>query len=94
MPDHPVPPTEPFASLERIAATEPQQRRPWALLLLLVPLAAVAWPPLYDRRTPTLGGLPFFVWYQVAVVIAAGAVTGLVYLLRGRETSLRPGDDA
>lgn len=58
-------------------------RRRWALALFVLPIAAVVYPPLYDRRTPTLGGVPFFVWYQLAVVVLAGAVTGAVYLLRG-----------
>lgn len=58
-------------------------RRRWALALFLLPVAAVIYPPLYDRRTPTLGGVPFFVWYQLAVVVLAGVVTGAVYLLRG-----------
>lgn len=58
-------------------------RRRWALALFLLPIAAVIYPPLYDRRTPTLGGVPFFVWYQLAVVVLAGVVTGAVYLLRG-----------
>jgi hypothetical protein len=63
------------------------QRRRWALLLLLLPLAAVIYPPLYDHRHPTLAGIPFFVWYQLAAVVFGGAVTGVVYLLRGTEQS-------
>ena len=58
-------------------------RRRWALALFVLPVAAVVYPPLYDRRSPTLGGVPFFVWYQLAVVVLAGVVTGVVYLLRG-----------
>ncbi len=58
-------------------------RRRWALVLFVFPVAAVVYPPLYDRRTPTLGGVPFFVWDQLAVVVLAGVVTGVVYLLRG-----------
>lgn len=58
-------------------------RRRWALVLFVLPVAAVVYPPLYDRRSPTLGGVPFFVWYQLAVVVLAGVVTGAVYLLRG-----------
>ena len=64
------------------------QGRRWALLLFLLPLAAVLYPPLYDRRSPTLGGIPFFVWYQLVAVVFGGVVTGLVYLLRGTEKSL------
>jgi hypothetical protein len=66
----------------------PTQRRRWALLLFLLPLAAVFYPPLYDRRTPAIGGVPFFVWYQLVAVVLGGLVTGLVYVLRGTEKSL------
>lgn len=60
-------------------------RRSWAYALLLIPLASVVYPPLYDRTDPSLAGLPFFVWYQIAAVILGGAVTGIVYLLLGAE---------
>ena len=65
-----------------------RQRRPWALLLLLLPVAAVVYPPLYNRRDPSLAGVPFFVWYQLAAVVFGGVVTGVVYLLRGTERTL------
>jgi hypothetical protein len=65
----------------------PQGRR-WAFLLLLLPIAAIVYPPLYDRRHPTLAGVPFFVWYQMAAVVFGGVMTGVVYLLRGTERSL------
>jgi hypothetical protein len=64
----------------------PQGRR-WALLLLLLPIAAVVWPPLYDHRGPTLIGIPFFVWYQFVAVLFGGLVTGIVYVLVGTERS-------
>ena len=62
-------------------------RRRWALLLFLLPLAAALYPPLYSRVHPTLGGVPFFVWYQLAVVVFGAVVTGIVYVLRGAERS-------
>jgi Protein of unknown function (DUF3311) len=65
----------------------PEGRR-WALLLLLLPIASIVWPPLYDHRRPTLIGIPFFVWYQFAAVLFGGVVTGVVYLLRGTERSV------
>lgn len=70
--------------LDAAEAHEPKQRRNWALLLLLLPLAAIIYPPLYNHYRPTLAGLPFFVWYQLAAVVFGGAVTGVVYVLRGR----------
>ena len=69
------------------ADERPQSRR-WALLLLLLPIASIIYPPLYDHRQPALVGIPFFVWYQFAAVVFGGAVTGVVYVLRGTERSL------
>jgi hypothetical protein len=57
-------------------------------LLLLLPIASIVYPPLYDRRHPTLAGIPFFVWYQLGAVVFGGVVTGVVYVLRGTERSL------
>ena len=50
-------------------------------MLLLLPIAAVIYPPLYNHRDPTFGGIPFFVWYQLVAVVFGGVVTGVVYLL-------------
>jgi hypothetical protein len=63
-------------------AEEEQPRRRWALWLLLIPAASVLYPPLYSHRTPSIGGVPFFVWYQIAAVVFGGVVTGVVYLLQ------------
>lgn len=68
-----------------------RQRRPWSLLLLLVPMAVVVVPPIYARDNPRLAGVPFFVWYQFAAVFFGGIVTAVVYVLRGTEGSLRRG---
>jgi hypothetical protein len=57
------------------------------LFLLVLPVAAVIYPPLYNHRHPSLAGVPFFVWYQLAAVVFGGVVTGVVYLLRGAERS-------
>jgi hypothetical protein len=52
---------------------------PW-YLLLLVPIVLLAYPPLYNRQDPELGGLPFFYWYQLAVVPVGVACTAVAYL--------------
>lgn len=65
------------------------QRRPWALILFVVPVAAVVVPAVYSRIHPELGGVPFFVWYQFAAVVLGGVVTGIVYVLRGTEREAR-----
>lgn len=59
------------------------QLRQWALLLFIVPLVSVLCPALYHRAHPSPGGVPFFVWYQLAGVVTSAAVTGAVYRLRG-----------
>ncbi len=53
-----------------------------ALSLLLIPIAALIFPGIYNRETPTLLGFPFFYWYQLAWVFLATAVLALVYRLQ------------
>ncbi|MGA8846129.1 MAG: DUF3311 domain-containing protein [Nocardioides sp.] len=48
--------------------------------LLVVPLLAVLYPPLYNRATPELAGVPFFYWYQLAAVVIGVACTLVVYV--------------
>lgn len=75
--------------LAELEAKDGPRGRRWALLLLLLPLAAVVYPPVYNHRDPELAGLPFFVWYQLLAVVFGGVVTGVVYLLRGAEGRTR-----
>ena len=50
-------------------------RRYWPRLLFLIPLIAMLWVPFYNRFEPTLGGVPFFYWYQLAwILLGAGVV--------------------
>ena len=65
----------------REGAVKRQGSRRWVFLLLLLPVAAVIYPPLYNHRHPSIAGLPFFVWYQLVAVVFGGVVTGVVYLL-------------
>ena len=58
------------------AAHRPEPVEPW---LLLLPLVVTLYPPLYNRRTPELGGIPFFYWYQLAVISVGVACTWIVY---------------
>ena len=55
--------------------------RHWPRFLLIIPLLLVVWVPFYNRIEPTLGGIPFFYWYQLAAILIGAAVTILVYLL-------------
>ena len=45
--------------------------------LLVLPLLATLIPPLYNRIDPTLFGIPFFYWYQLAA-ISIGVITTLI----------------
>lgn len=62
--------------------TDPRSRRgrrsavAW---LLAVPLLLVVYPPLYNRTDPTLLGIPFFYWYQLAVIPVSVVCTAIVY---------------
>ncbi len=56
----------------------------WSRILLLIPFIAVLWVPFYDRAEPSLGGFPFFYWYQLLWVILSVGVIGVVYLLEHR----------
>ncbi len=56
-------------------------RRYWPRLLFLIPLIAMLWVPSYNRLEPTLGGVPFFYWYQLAWILLGAGVVLLVFTL-------------
>jgi Protein of unknown function (DUF3311) len=51
----------------------------WWYLLLVVQFIAVLWPPFYNAVEPTWMGIPFFYWYQMAIVIVSAVLTAIVY---------------
>jgi hypothetical protein len=58
---------------------EERSRRHW-YWLLVVPLLGLLVPPIYNDVDPTLIGIPFFYWYQLAWVPISVAVTAVVYV--------------
>jgi hypothetical protein len=50
-------------------------------LLLLLPLVAVLVPEFYNRANPSIGGMPFFYWYQLAWIAGVAVCTGIVYVV-------------
>ncbi len=65
----------------------PTRRRPlqW---LIAVPTVLALLVPFYNRTDPTLFGLPFFYWFQLACILLMIVVVALVYLLtKGRRPS-------
>ncbi|MBO0892843.1 MAG: DUF3311 domain-containing protein [Acidimicrobiales bacterium] len=44
-----------------------------------MPLIGVLVPQFYNRIHPSIGGMPFFYWYQLAWVPVSVACTWIVY---------------
>ena len=58
--------------------------RHWPRFLLIIPFALVVWVPAYNRVEPTLAGIPFFYWYQLAAILVGAVVVMTVHLLLKR----------
>lgn len=50
----------------------------WYLLLLFLFVPSL-WVPLYNRIEPTFIGMPFFYWFQLALVVFGAVLTAFVY---------------
>ena len=85
-----APSASPSGAAPSAAFGRRSDRSGWNWLLLL-PLLAVIYPPLYDRSDPWLFGLPFFYWYQLAVIALSVVCTLLVYRARRVGTAGRAG---
>jgi len=59
--------------------TEKRSSWSWWYLLLVVQFIAVLWPPFYNSAEPAWIGIPFFYWYQMAIVIVSAVLTAVVY---------------
>lgn len=91
---------------DRPEPTSGQGRGRWALILVLLGPAVILplWVSLYDREEPTLGGWPFFFWFQMALIVVAVGLTLAAYRLAqaaDRDSRVRhgltpepPADDA
>ena len=51
---------------------------PWYFLLLIQFVPAL-WVPFYNSVEPKVAGIPFFYWFQMALVLVSAAVTAVVY---------------
>ena len=61
-------------------------RNYWPRLLLIIPFVMALWVPSYNRIEPTLADIPFFYWYQLALVLAGAVIVLAVYLIETRLT--------
>jgi hypothetical protein len=52
----------------------------WWRWLLVLPFIALLWVPSYNSVEPSLGGIPFFYWYQFLwLFITSGLIIFLYY---------------
>ncbi len=61
----------------------PPPRTHWARVLLLIPVVASLSVPFYNRVEPAIGGVPFFYWFQLALVLVCTLVCVIVYRSEG-----------
>jgi uncharacterized membrane protein YhdT len=65
-----------------MVARHPRKGAGWLLLLFLIPVVALLWPPFYNLTQPELAGVPFFYWFQLASIIVTALLTLIAYLGR------------
>jgi uncharacterized protein DUF3311 len=63
----------------------------WWYLLLLLQFVPSLWVPLYNSIEPRFAGIPFFYWFQLALVLFSAAITAIVYF--ATEASASPPSD-
>lgn len=59
-------------------------RRFLCAVLIAGPVLLVLAVPLYQRTEPTLGGIPFFYWFQMSMAVAAACGCGASYFIAFR----------
>lgn len=53
-------------------------------VLLAAAVVGTLWVPFYNSPTPTLGGFPFYYWYQLVWIPAVALLSWCAYLLTRR----------
>lgn len=61
---------------------------PWNLLLLIPFIVLLT--PIYNRESPALFGMPFFYWFQFAVIIVGVLSTITVYRMTRKAPVTKP----
>jgi hypothetical protein len=60
--------------------TQKQRNWSWWYLLLLAQFISL-WVPIYNSIEPAWMGIPFFYWFQMALILVCAVVTAFVYLV-------------
>lgn len=56
-------------------------RRQLVYVLFLAVAVVSLWVPLYNRTEPSLAGIPFFYWFQIAWIIVSAVAVAVAYVL-------------
>ena len=62
----------------------PWTKRILCAILIACPVIAALAVPFYQRTEPTLAGIPFFYWFQMAMAVAAACGCGASYFIAFR----------
>ncbi len=54
-------------------------RRRLVYVLFLAVAVVSLWVPLYNRTEPSLAGIPFFYWFQIAWIVVSGISVAIAY---------------
>ncbi len=76
-------PTDPRSNEGRNHRRRRASTATWVLVggLLAVPMVVPLLVPIYARETPELGGMPFFFWFQFALIPVAALLTWTAFVL-------------
>ena len=64
-----------------------------AAVCIVIPFVAMLWVGSYNKKSPELGGMPFFYWYQLLWVIITAALMTVAYLLIRYDQGQRGGSE-
>jgi Protein of unknown function (DUF3311) len=54
----------------------------WLVYAAFLLCSVVAlWVPFYNRAEPSIGGVPFFYWFQIAWILAGAVATAVAFRL-------------
>ena len=64
-----------------------------AAICVIAPFVAVLWVSSFNKKSPELGGMPFFYWYQLLWVILTAVLMAVAYFLIKYDQARRGGDE-